>query len=344
MVRGQNESHTMISLFDNAHGDGPPQAEIPTNDISRGLLFALRTDTSPMTADLLQHYDHPRGGISNSRGSMQFLPNENIFMGWTYSSRQSEHTRDGKLLMEAFFRFGEAHSYRNYKFPWVGRPSQPPDVDSRGVDKHENAPLTTMIHVSWNGATDVKTWQLYKSTADGKVMQLLGSTLRQGFETAFNYNGFAAYVILEALDEHGVAIPHGRSEVIKTTPPKNLDAPEVIAELQWLQSRSNSGVWQKMRAILSDPPVIFFLGFACAIFPCFALFWFVRRARGSWWRRISPISSPFKRWRRSNGRGRSQRSAVELELDGDDEDSAEDDEDDLSRPLVRRNKEGNPVT
>jgi hypothetical protein len=69
-VHGENETHTVISVFDNAHGDGPSEAEHPTNSLSRGLLFALRTDTKPMTAVLAAHYDHPQRGISNSRGSM----------------------------------------------------------------------------------------------------------------------------------------------------------------------------------------------------------------------------------------------------------------------------------
>ncbi len=91
---GQNETQTLISLFENAHGDGNgyTQGEHSKSTISRGLLLALRTDTTPMTATLVVHHDHPTGGITKSRGSMQYLPNGNVFLGWTYSSRQSQRT------------------------------------------------------------------------------------------------------------------------------------------------------------------------------------------------------------------------------------------------------------
>lgn len=75
-IREQNETHTIISFLDNAKGADPQPASTPW---SRGIIAAIREDT--MQAEMLAHYDHPHQGHSFRRGSMQPLPNGNIFMG-----------------------------------------------------------------------------------------------------------------------------------------------------------------------------------------------------------------------------------------------------------------------
>ena len=72
----QNETHTTISLLDNAVGADPQPATTPW---SRGLVVTLREDT--MTAELVASYDHPHRGHAFRRGSNQILPNGNVFMG-----------------------------------------------------------------------------------------------------------------------------------------------------------------------------------------------------------------------------------------------------------------------
>ncbi|KAK5168356.1 uncharacterized protein LTR77_006926 [Saxophila tyrrhenica] len=262
-VRSQNETHMILSVFDNAMGDHSPAVEHPTNDISRGLILALKT-TPPMTVELLAHYDHPQGGITNSRGSTQILPSGNIFMGWTYSSRQSEHTPDGRLLMEANFKEGSAHSYRNYKFPWVGRPSAPPDVHSAAVDNDDGS-VSTTVHVSWNGATEVASWNLCKSFGDGTTAKKVGLASRQGFETAFTFDGYASYVVAEALDKYGEPLAFGKSRVVKTVEPKNMESPDVVAEMEWLEEPVTSSLPAESPEIARNSVVIFAFGFGvCA--------------------------------------------------------------------------------
>ena len=63
-VMTQNETHTVISLFDNAVGDGFD--EHPTNDYSRGLIMLL--DTVSMKASVITEYRHPRDRRTNARG------------------------------------------------------------------------------------------------------------------------------------------------------------------------------------------------------------------------------------------------------------------------------------
>lgn len=63
-VIGQDRTHTIISLFDNAIGTGPN--EYKTNSMARGLILLL--NTVDWTASILSEYRHPRGSTVNSRG------------------------------------------------------------------------------------------------------------------------------------------------------------------------------------------------------------------------------------------------------------------------------------
>lgn len=56
--RGQNSTHTLVSLFDNARGDIEAKA---SSFESWGLLIALRTDVTPMTVELVSRYQKPFG-------------------------------------------------------------------------------------------------------------------------------------------------------------------------------------------------------------------------------------------------------------------------------------------
>ena len=93
-----NETHTIISLFDNAKSE---EDQVPTANSSRGLIVALQTYVRPMTGTLLSEYPHPDGEYTMGRGGMQVLPNGNVFSCWVHGCRHSEHTPDGKLVMEA---------------------------------------------------------------------------------------------------------------------------------------------------------------------------------------------------------------------------------------------------
>lgn len=317
---GQNETHTLVSLFNNAKGSGHGEGERPSANESSALLLALRTDVTPMTAELVRRYAHPDGGISPSRGSLSFLDNGNAFVGWVFQSLISEHTFDGKLLMQARLRHGE-NTYRAYKFPWVGRPSQPPDVHSVAM-KNERHSLTTLVHVSWNGATEVASWTLLHTNAEGNVLDTIVSTPRQGFETALSYDGFAKYIAVLALDHNGEEI--GRSKTIKTRLPSDKDATSlaVAEEAQWLQHHSFSS---DTSSSTDEPPVssssspapeldlqstatanhewlglvsiAFALGFTCCILVG-ALVWLILGARKrptlktAWWRSSSQAYNP----------------------------------------------------
>jgi hypothetical protein len=104
-----NKTHTIISLLDNAKSE---ENQIPTANSSRGLIVALQTDVRPMTSTLLSEYPHPDGEYTMGRGSLQVLPNGNVFSCWVHGCQHSEHTPDGRLVMEA-------HVKERFVFPFA---------------------------------------------------------------------------------------------------------------------------------------------------------------------------------------------------------------------------------
>lgn len=127
------------------------------------------------------------------------------------SDNKLMHSPLGSLLMTAKLRAGMG-SYRDFKSPWIGRPAQPPDVYSFAV--RDDQKLGTVVHVSWNGATEVARWKLWHSDSEGRLLELLTEVSRQGFETVMRTAVFACYVLVEAVDNEGASL--GKSRVTET--------------------------------------------------------------------------------------------------------------------------------
>lgn len=226
--RAQNETTIILTLLDNAKGEDPQK---PSSELSRGLRIAVNTET--MEASLIQQFDHPAGpgGYAYRRGTYQQLPNDHVIMGWSEHSLLSEHAPDGTMLMQAVMLPEWVGTYRSYKFPFTGRPLDPPDVFSQAFDTAANS-TSTIAYVSWNGATEVAEYRLYKSARNGDGAVEIAGEKKSGFETSMAYDGFASHVFVEALDSQGTIL--GRSEVFTTVAPKNLLTEAVAEELLWL--------------------------------------------------------------------------------------------------------------
>lgn len=249
-----------------------------------------------MTVDIIARFEKPlvehEHDFSKSRGSVSFLPNGNAFVGWVTGSHISEHAPNGRLLMTAILKTSEAASYRSYKMPWVGRPAQPPDVVANAMQRRPGSPdLTTTVHVSWNGATDVATWNVLHTNVHGNISQLAASSPRQGFETKLSVDGFAKHIIAVALDVTGREI--GRSVVVTVNLPPDLQTPTVAhEEHQWIKNHSSA--WWEPSSMTEASGSLgnfewFIIGFVCCIAICCTgvCLWLRRRARQqgtSWWR------------------------------------------------------------
>jgi len=188
----------VISLLNNASDE-----QSNDEDVSSVLYIAL--DTVAMTARVIKRVNRPDGGLTRLRGSAQTLPNENIFIGWSDRGYQSEHAPDGDVLMTARFASGRFNTYRAYKSEFVGRPLTPPDVVAT-VYGTSDTTLSTVIYVSWNGATDVVGWNFYAQASDYSDPVLIGHTEKTEFETMYVVDGYMDYITVEAVGHNSNAM------------------------------------------------------------------------------------------------------------------------------------------
>jgi hypothetical protein len=183
-----------ITIFDNGG--------VHKDDQSYGVVH----DVDEMTVTVERRYGHPDERVAAVMGSMQVLPNGNVFIGWGSDPLFSEFSGDGELLFDASFP-PKVDSYRAFRFPWSGHPEEEPAVAAeRGSDDE------VTLYASWNGATEVATWQALAGPGPDRLRPV-ESVPRTGFETAITVHTAEPYVGVEAKDRSGRAL--GSSGAIK---------------------------------------------------------------------------------------------------------------------------------
>lgn len=192
-----NDTHTVISFLNNASDEDEQQ-----EDVSSAMYVLLDRIARPMTATLIARYYRPDNSLTRLRGNVQTLPDGNIFVGWSQQGYHSEFTPNGTLTMEARFVSDRFSSYRSYKYPFVGRPTAPPDLKSfvYGTDIDNT---NTIIYISWNGATEVAAYRFFAKSDETRASISIGTVERTGFETMFVAEGYMDWVSAEALDVQG---------------------------------------------------------------------------------------------------------------------------------------------
>jgi len=179
-----------LTLFD----DGANSSNPPTEDHSRGLV--LNVDETKRIATVIREYDHPVPVLARSQGSVQVQSNGNVLVGWGDQPFITEFSHDGNMVLDARLPDG-ATSYRSLRYAWNGQPTEPPAVAAEPAEGG-----STMVFVSWNGATEVAQWVvLGGSEADG--LSPLGSRPRTGFETPIAVPGQPALLAVRAIDADG---------------------------------------------------------------------------------------------------------------------------------------------
>lgn len=182
-----------ITIFDNnttVFENGVPK----TVEESRGIVLEL--DEDKMSASLVRQYTHPDKQFADASGNMQVLPNGNVFIGWGRALVSSEFGKDGELLFSASLPPNKG-TYRAFRFPWSGYPSDRPAVVAKRVSKDE-----VRVYASWNGATEVATWEVLAGQNPGKL-EPVGSVPRDGFETAMLVRTAKPYVAVRAKSSSG---------------------------------------------------------------------------------------------------------------------------------------------
>ncbi|KAJ5683108.1 hypothetical protein N7462_006273 [Penicillium macrosclerotiorum] len=209
-----NGTNHVISFLNNASDERG-------NDENISSALFVELDTVAMTARVINRINRPDNNLTRLRGSVQLLPNDNVFIGWSQSGYQSEHAPNGDLLMTARFASDRYSTYRAYKSEFVGRPTQAPDVVASVYGTSE-MDLTTLIHVSWNGATDVVAWKFYAQAYDRGSSVFIGQTNKTDFETMYIADGFMDWITAEAIDRDGKVM--STSTIIRTEIPTNWKA------------------------------------------------------------------------------------------------------------------------
>jgi hypothetical protein len=193
-----------LTIFDNgARNPDPRDPNAAFETQSRGLVVAL--DEATMAATVEREVVHPAGVLATSQGSFQLFPDGVAFLGWGQVPRFSEFDAAGQLRLDA--SFPTKGSYRALRQPWVGRPAEPPAVAAVGVSGGGTA-----VYASWNGATEVATWEVLGGP-DASRLRPLGRAPRTGFETVIRVTGPARSVAVRALDANGVVL--GQSEATR---------------------------------------------------------------------------------------------------------------------------------
>ena len=180
-----------VTFFDD--GSNPP-----IHSQSRGVRIAL--DFKTLQARLVSSYTHPDPPLlAPSQGNMQTLADQNALVGYGGVPAISEYAAaGGSLLFDAHLPF-DMSFYRAYRFPWSGRPSSPPAVLAALNDTGEE----TIVHASWNGATEVASWRVLAGKHTGSLTAQATIPAGNDFESSTTLPEKYPYVAVQALDAAG---------------------------------------------------------------------------------------------------------------------------------------------
>jgi len=175
-----------VTFFD----DG---ANPPIHRQSRAVRIAL--DFKTHQARLASVYTHTSPPLlAASQGNMQTLAGGNAVVGYGGVPAISEYAPDGALLFAAHQPF-DLIFYRAYRFPWSAHPLSPPAV----LASLNNTGEETIVHASWNGATDVASWRVLAGEAPGSLRAQTAIPATD-FESSTTLPAKYAYVAVQALD------------------------------------------------------------------------------------------------------------------------------------------------
>lgn len=174
-ARFLDDELTELTMFDN-HDLNPAKPSPGCPDgCSRGLHLRLNyDDPNNFTAEVVHEYYHPMRISSWAMGGFQKLDNGNVLVSWGTTPVITEYTEDGDIVLDMqlgpwYDESGNREPvYRAWTSNWTAYPSWEPDV----------AAGDGYAYVSWNGATEVDSWDLvsgsqplraYKCTASQRL-------------------------------------------------------------------------------------------------------------------------------------------------------------------------------
>ena len=115
-------------------------------------------------------------------------------IGWGGLPNLTEFNAQGQMVFDAQLPRGDT-SYRVYREAWSAQPAVPPAIAARTRGG------ATAVYASWNGATDVASWQLLTGPS-ASHLRAVSTTPRSGFETVIP-SPHAAFVRVRAVSASG---------------------------------------------------------------------------------------------------------------------------------------------
>lgn len=186
-----------ITVFDDAAGESKS-----SESQSRALRLRLNFKTHQIT--LVHAYTNNPAVLSQSQGNVQVLSDGNTFVSFGSSPYFTEfNTAHANRLFSLHFN-GPLQSYRGYIFPWWGQPD--PSVTPPQIAVSPSSSGTT-VYASWNGATDVSSWQvLAGQSQDPTTMTPVASSPKTYFETTIQTSSAQPYFAVNALSSSGAVL------------------------------------------------------------------------------------------------------------------------------------------
>jgi hypothetical protein len=157
-------------------------------------------------AAVYTHNDPPL--LAASQGNAQTLADGHTVVGYGGVPAISEYAPNGALLFDAHQPF-DMSFYRAFRFPWSGRPLSPPAL----LASLNNTGEETIVHASWNGASDVAQWRVLAEHPGSLTAR--ATIPAGGFESSTILPRKYAYVAVQALDSTGHVL--GTSKTVAVT-------------------------------------------------------------------------------------------------------------------------------
>jgi Arylsulfotransferase (ASST) len=189
----------LISVFDN--GSDPPKEKQ-----SRGLV--LDPNLSNHTVTLAKQLTNPsKTLLASSQGDMLTLPGGNWMMGYGGLPNFTEYNNSGHVLLDGTLG-KNVQDFRTYLSPWSGQPTGAPSVMASA-----GSGGTISVSVSWNGATQVASWQVLAGASASTLAPVATAAKTAVFQTTIAAPSAGPYVQVQALNSAGAVI--GTSATIK---------------------------------------------------------------------------------------------------------------------------------
>ncbi len=187
-----------ISVFDN--GSTPPLEKQ-----SRGLLLA--PDLASHTVTLVKQLVNPTHTLlASSQGNTLSLPGGDWLLGYGGLPNFTEFDASGHVLLDGTLG-KNVQDFRTYLAPWSARPASAPSLAVQ-----PGAAGTLTVAASWNGATEVASWQVLAGASPASLAPV-ASAPKSGFQTTIAVSPTPAYIAVQALNASGAVI--GSSSTIK---------------------------------------------------------------------------------------------------------------------------------